>query len=136
MKSHLDFSRRAALGTVAAAAALAIPGGRLFAQASWPTKPIRLVLGYAPGGGSDVMARAVGQPLTDSLGQSVLVDNKPGASGNIATTEVARAAPDGYTFLLAPTTQVTANPYIYSMTINPRRSSCLSRDWGDFRTIW
>jgi tripartite-type tricarboxylate transporter receptor subunit TctC len=118
MKSSINISRRTVLG--AAAAALAASSGNLLAQAAWPTKPIRLVLGYAPGGGSDVMARAVGQPLTESLGQSVVVDNKPGASGNIATTEVARAAPDGYTFLLAPTTQVTANPYLYKMSINPR----------------
>lgn len=118
MTSKSNISRRTVVGAVAAA--LSASSGSLFAQAPWPAKPIRMVLGYAPGGGSDVMARAVGQPLTESLGQPVVVDNKPGASGNIATTEVARAAPDGYTFLLAPTTQVTANPYLYKMSINPR----------------
>jgi tripartite-type tricarboxylate transporter receptor subunit TctC len=119
MTSSIDISRRSALGAVAAAAALAIPGGRLFAQGAWPSKPIRMVLGYAPGGGSDVMARAVSQPMTDLLGQSIIVDNKPGASGNIATLDVVRAAPDGYNILCAPTTQITANPYLFKMSSNP-----------------
>jgi len=119
MTSSIDISRRSALGVVAAAAVLAIPGGRLFAQGAWPSKPVRMVLGYAPGGGSDVMARAVSQPLTDSLGQPIIVDNKPGASGNIATVEVTRAAPDGYTLLCAPTTQITANPHLFKMSSNP-----------------
>lgn len=117
MKSSNHISRRTVLG--AAGAALAAASGRVLAQAAWPNKPIRLVLGYAPGGGSDVMARAIAPPITESLGQSVVVDNKPGATGNIATMEVARAAPDGYTFLLAPTTQVTANPYLFKLAVDP-----------------
>jgi tripartite-type tricarboxylate transporter receptor subunit TctC len=72
------------------------------AQESYPNKPIRMLLGYPPGGGSDIIARLVAKPLGDRLGQSVVVDNKPGAGGNIAAETVARAAPDGYTLLFVP----------------------------------
>ena len=90
-------------------------------QAAWPTKPARLVVGFAPGGGTDVMARALAQSLTEALGQPVIVDNKPGASGNLSVGEVARAAPDGYTFLVAPTSVETANPYLFKSNVLPSR---------------
>jgi tripartite-type tricarboxylate transporter receptor subunit TctC len=89
------------------------------AQNAWPAKPVRFVLGYPPGGGSDVMARLVAQPMMELLGQPVIVDNRPGASGNIATSEVARAAPDGYTMLVGPSTQVSANPFLYKLNFRP-----------------
>ena len=88
---------------------------------SWPSKPIRIVVGFAPGGTTDVMARLVAQGLTESLGQSVVVDNKPGASGNIAAAEVARATPDGYTLLIAPTSVETVNPHLFKSTLLPSR---------------
>ncbi|WP_137921932.1 tripartite tricarboxylate transporter substrate binding protein [Hydrogenophaga sp. 2FB] len=91
------------------------------AQGTWPGKPVRVVLGYAPGGGSDVMARVLSVPMNEMLGQPIIVDNKPGASGNIATVEVAKAPADGYTLLCAPTTQITANPYIFKMPIDPNK---------------
>ena len=72
------------------------------AQESYPNNPIRMLLGYPPGGGSDIIARLVAKPLGDRLGQSVVVDNKPGAGGNIAAEMVARATPDGYTLLFVP----------------------------------
>jgi tripartite-type tricarboxylate transporter receptor subunit TctC len=105
-------------------AACVVAGGATALQAqpaAWPSKPLRVVVGFAPGGSTDVMARIVAQVLTESLGQSVLIDNKPGASGNIAASEVIRAAPDGHTFLIAPTSVETANPSLFKSTILPSR---------------
>ena len=82
---------------------------------------MRVVVGFAPGGTTDVMARVLAQGLTEALGQSVIVDNKPGASGNIAAGEVIKAAPDGYTVLVAPTSVETANPSLFKSSILPSR---------------
>lgn len=96
--------------------------GTVLAQApAWPAKPIRLVVGFAPGGTTDVMARVMAQSLGEALGQTVLVENKPGAGGNVAATEVIRAPSDGYTFLIAPTSVETANPFLFKQTISPAR---------------
>src|SRR3990170_6005972 len=73
----------------------------LAAAADYPTKPVRLVVGFAPGGGTDTTARAISQKLTAALGQQVIVDNRPGVSGNIAAEITANAPPDGYTVLLS-----------------------------------
>lgn len=95
-------ARRLRLG---AAIALALGFSPAWAQAPYPAKPITLVVPFAAGGGADVVARLVAAKLPQQLGgQSVIVDNKPGASGNIGAQQVARAAPDGYTFLLTNST--------------------------------
>ena len=106
-----------------AALALCAVGAAGAAQAqAWPSsKPIRVVVGFAPGGSTDVMARIVSLSLSESLGQAVVIDNKPGASGNIAAAEVIRANPDGYTFLIAPTSVETANPSLFKSSILPSR---------------
>lgn len=96
-------------------------GSPALAQAAWPTKNVRIVVGFAPGGTTDVMARVVAQGLTEALGQTVIVDNKPGASGNIAAGEVIKAAPDGYTLFVAPTSVETANPSLFKSNILPSR---------------
>ncbi len=83
-----------------------------FAQ-SYPAKPIRLVLPYPPGGGTDVIARPLAQKLTENLGQQVIVDNRGGANGNIGMEFVAKSPPDGYTLLFALTAQYAINPSLY-----------------------
>ncbi len=88
---------------------------------AWPAKPIKLVIGFAPGGTTDIIARVMAASLTEALGQTVVVENKPGASGNVAAGEVIRAAADGYTFLIAPTSFETANPFLFKQTIAPAK---------------
>ncbi len=80
------------------------------AQQSYPNKPIRLIVGFAPGGGTDILARALGQPLAEMLGQQVTIDNRAGAGGIIATELGARAAPDGYTLLVGSSAAFAINP--------------------------
>lgn len=80
------------------------------AQSAYPTKPIRLIVGFAPGGGTDILARALAQPLSELLGQQVTVDNRAGAGGIIATELGARAAPDGYTLLVGSSAGFAINP--------------------------
>ena len=81
-----------------------------FAQQSYPTKPIRLIVGFAAGGGSDILARALGQPLGELLGQQVTIDNRAGAGGIIASELGAKAAPDGYTLLVGSSAGFAINP--------------------------
>jgi tripartite-type tricarboxylate transporter receptor subunit TctC len=82
------------------------------AAANYPSKPIRLIVPYAPGGGTDVLARLAARAITDKLGQPVVVENKPGAAGIAGTEFVARAAPDGYTLLMAPSGPLVMNPVL------------------------
>jgi len=89
-------------------------------HAQYPTRPIRLVVVIAPGGGPDVAARIIQQPLSELLGQTIVVENRPGANGNIAGELVARSAPDGYTLLFGHDSGMAINPHIYSkMTFDP-----------------
>jgi tripartite-type tricarboxylate transporter receptor subunit TctC len=84
-----------------AAGAAALPAVSRIARAqAYPTQPVHLVVGFVPGGISDTYARLIGQSLSERLGQSIIIENRPGAGGNIATDSVQRAAPDGYTLLL------------------------------------
>jgi tripartite-type tricarboxylate transporter receptor subunit TctC len=93
------FDRRKLLGTAAAAAALAAPS-RIVRAEAYPARPVRLVLGFVAGGAPDVIMRLVCQWLSERVGQNFLVDNRPGAGGNIAAEAVVRAVPDGYTLLI------------------------------------
>src|SRR5256885_1998831 len=83
------------------------------AQDAWPTKPVRFIVPSSPGGGTDVYARILAQALGDPLKQQVIVDNRPGASGNIGAAAVAKSAPDGYTFLVSANPALTVNPSLY-----------------------
>ncbi|TFZ05015.1 Bug family tripartite tricarboxylate transporter substrate binding protein [Ramlibacter rhizophilus] len=93
-------------------ALLAVPAGSVFAQAAWPTKPIRLIVTFAPGGSSDVIARLLQPGLQQKLGTPVLVENKPGAGSTIGANEVAKAPADGYTLLLSNTAPISISPFM------------------------
>jgi tripartite-type tricarboxylate transporter receptor subunit TctC len=84
------------------------------AQSAYPVKPVRLIVPYPPGGGNDTLARIFGQKLTETLGQQVVVENRPGAGTTIGTTFVARAAPDGYTLLLSSIATHAFSPHLYA----------------------
>lgn len=94
-----------------AVAALALAGAAR-AQ-TWPSRPVKLIVGFAAGGSTDVTARLIAQALSDRLGQQVVVENRGGAGGNIAADAVAKAEPDGYTLLLTTSTTHATNPSLY-----------------------
>ena len=84
------------------------------AAATYPDKPVKLLVGYGPGGATDIIARLLSKYLSDKWGQAVVVENKPGASGMIAASDVVRANPDGYTLLLGYTPEVSINQLVFS----------------------
>ena len=94
-------------------AALLAVAGIAHAQ-TWPNQPIRLIVPWPPGGGVDVSARIIAHPLSVRLGQNIVIDNKPGAAGNIGTEQAARARPDGYTLLMGSVTPNSINGHLYS----------------------
>src|SRR5881396_405518 len=91
--------------------ALVLAGSAL---AQFPSRPIHILVTIPPGGAPDIVARVVGEKISHTLGQPVVIDNKPAANGNAAAAEVARAAPDGHTLLLAADSLITINPHVYS----------------------
>lgn len=106
---HLTRGCGVATAVAIVAAGLAAP---LHAQ-DYPNKPIRMIVGFAPGGGTDTTARAISSKLSELLGQQVIIDNRAGAAGNIATELVAKANPDGYTLLLGTIAALAINPSLY-----------------------
>jgi tripartite-type tricarboxylate transporter receptor subunit TctC len=98
--------------TLLAGAVMTLPVAADAAE-SYPTRPIRLVVPYPAGGGTDIVGRVLGQKLSESLGQQIVVDNRGGAGGTLGTAHAAKSAPDGYTLLLVPTSHVI-NPSIYA----------------------
>jgi tripartite-type tricarboxylate transporter receptor subunit TctC len=103
--------RRTLLSTLALALVLGLPAAH--AQ-TWPTKPVRIVVPFSPGGFADSSARAIADRLAARLGQPVVVENRPGAGGNIGAELVAKSAPDGYTLQLAYDGTIVVNPHVYS----------------------
>ncbi|NKE46513.1 tripartite tricarboxylate transporter substrate binding protein [Roseomonas frigidaquae] len=110
------FSRRALLG--AAALPLAAPA---LAQEGFPNRPLRLVVGYTPGGATDTSARAIAPKLGEVLGQPVIVENRPGAGSNIASEVVARSPADGHTLLLATLGALVVSPMVMRLPVDPAR---------------
>ena len=108
------------LGVASSAAWCQAPGAR------YPYRPIRLIQPFPPGGGADVAARYVGQPLSERLGQTVVVDNRGGAGGAIGTELAAQAAPDGYTLLMATASTIVINPLVNKVRFDPT---------GDFNSV-
>lgn len=93
----------------------------VMAQDKWPAKPIRIVVPFPAGGTSDVLARILGQKLSESPGQPVVVDNKPGSSGNLGADAVAKAAPDGHTLALMDVGNLAISPSLYKLPFNVDR---------------
>jgi tripartite-type tricarboxylate transporter receptor subunit TctC len=100
--------------TLAAAAACLVAGAPAVAQDAYPSKPIRWIVPYAAGGLPDTLSRVASQKLSENLGQQVIIENRGGAGGIAGSEAVARAAPDGYTFLVADVGQVAINQYLYA----------------------
>jgi tripartite-type tricarboxylate transporter receptor subunit TctC len=106
---------------LAIGAVMAPAGLRAQAPAAFPVKPVRIIVAFPPGGGTDIVARIVAARLSEGWGQQVLVDNRAGASGVIGTELAARAAPDGYTWLMGTMGNLTVNQHLYKMAIDPQR---------------
>lgn len=104
------FTRRAALGL--AATTLAAPA--VWAQGAFPTHPLRVIVGYPPGGVTDIVARIVAEPLARALGQPVVIENRAGAGGNIGAVAATQAEPDGYTLMVGTAAMYGVNPLLYA----------------------
>ena len=95
--------------------------GAVHAQ-GYPNKPIRLIVPYAPGGATDIIGRAAAAELTKTMGQQVIIENRPGAGGNVGAEQVARSAPDGYTLLVSPSSLHGITPFLYTkLTYDPNK---------------
>ena len=119
MASTISIHRRRIVASLAASAASLAFAGRAFAQSAWPGKLVRIVVPYTPSTGMDILARTLAPRLGTVWGQAIVVDNKPGASGNLGAAQVAKATPDGLTLLMGVNTLVI-NPALYAnMTYDP-----------------
>ena len=115
--------RRRTFALGLAAAAIAATAAPNFVQAqSWPDKPVKLILPYAPGGATDLIGRPWAEKLTQAFGQQFVIDNRGGAGGMIGTEAAAKAAPDGYTFLLTPSATLTVLPTLRKTPYDPVKS--------------
>src|SRR3954471_18498418 len=109
MRTPGDFLMTACLGWLA----LAAPALAQEDPSKYPTKPVHIIVGFAAGGGNDIIARVFGQKLSEGLGQPVIVENKPGGGAIVATDYVAKSSPDGYTLLMSAS-GISINPSVYA----------------------
>jgi tripartite-type tricarboxylate transporter receptor subunit TctC len=116
----MQFNRRTLARAALAAATLTALAPAAFAQVGYPNKPVRIIVAFTAGGPTDVVARLIGQKLTDKWGQQVVVENKPGAAGLLGSEYVAKAPADGYTLLMATAGNLTVNQHLYkNMRFDP-----------------
>jgi tripartite-type tricarboxylate transporter receptor subunit TctC len=111
---HRGFSALIYLGSIALAATAIASASAQEDPAKYPTRAIHIIVGFTPGGGNDIIARIVGQKLQESLGQPVIIENKPGGGAIVATEYVAKSAPDGYTLLVGASGAMAINPAVYA----------------------
>src|SRR5438046_4807288 len=129
MRSRL-VARLACFATASSMAATA------HAQQDFPNKPIHIIVGYAAGGCNDIIVRVVAPKISEGIGQTIIIENKPGAQGIISCEYVAKSAPDGYTLLMGPSGPMTMNPAIYSkLSYEPLRDFAPISMIGDFPLI-
>ncbi len=124
----------------AALALLALAGATasspVVAQEAFPTRPITLWVGFPPGGGTDILARALAEGAEKVLGQKIVVVNKPGASGTVATTELVKARADGYTLLCNTDTPVTRSPHLRDLDYDPFRDVTYLAQVARYKVVW
>ena len=113
--------RRVVWAAVLVAASVPVPGAALAQATDWPAKPVTVVVGYAAGGNTDVMARMASKKLTEDLKQSFVVENRIGAGGALAAAYVAQAAPDGYTLFFAAAPQIAIVPQLQKVNYDPKK---------------
>ncbi|MBQ1762151.1 MAG: tripartite tricarboxylate transporter substrate binding protein, partial [Aquincola sp.] len=118
----MQYTTRRLLKATAALGLLAATGLAGAQADTWPSKPIRIVVPYTPGGSSDIIARIISQPLQEALKQTVIVENKPGANGNTGSDMVAKAPADGYTLLMCDVGALSISPSVYTkLPFNPSK---------------
>jgi tripartite-type tricarboxylate transporter receptor subunit TctC len=124
------------LGLIALAAAAVTSASAQEDPAKYPTRAIHIIVGFTPGGGNDIIARIVGQKLSESLGQPVIIENKPGGGAIVATEYVAKSAPDGYTLLVGASGAMAINPAVYAkLPYNSTRDFTPVSELGSFPLI-
>lgn len=122
MNSLASPTRRRALQAAAAMATTGVLPRIAWSQAAgWPTRPVKFIVPFSAGSGTDILARVLAEQLSKSTGQAFLVDNKQGADGIIGTEQVVRAAPDGYTIGVIPSSPIVMNPSLYKMAFDPMK---------------
>ena len=130
------FARRVALAVGAVVVAAFATGGGVIAQEAFPSKPITMWVGFPPGGGTDILARALAEGAEKILGQKIVVVNKPGATGAVATAEMVKAKPDGYTLLANTDTAMTRSPHLRDVDYDPFRDLTYLTRLGRFKIAW